>query len=90
MGERKKILIVDVPDVYNSFAPFIHRWGYKVSGVHSSFVDSILEMISSKRIDLLIVAIVQFFSNETKLKNFESHWFCDFSSIFSCFLKFGV
>ena len=36
------------------------------------------------------VIIVQFFFNETKLKNFESHWFCDFSSIFSCFPKFSA
>ena len=36
------------------------------------------------------IAHVQFFSNETKSKDFESHWFCDFSSIFSCFPKFAA
>lgn len=54
---RKRILLVDVPDVYKSFSPLIHRWGYQVIATYSNSADSISEMILREQVDLLIVAM---------------------------------
>ena len=54
--QRKKILIVDVPGICKEFASLIHRWGYKVSIAYSTNIDSVLELISREKIDLIIAA----------------------------------
>ena len=56
MELKKQILIIDVPDMFDTLASHIYRWGYEPIGTSNQIGDSILEMISRERIDLLIVA----------------------------------
>lgn len=54
--EKKRILIVEIPQTCSDLYQLLTRWGYEPVELHHTNSDSVLDMIAGKEFDLLIIA----------------------------------
>lgn len=56
MLKKRKILIVDVPGIFDTLSYNLISWGYDAIGILSQTKEAILRMIEEGEVDLLVVA----------------------------------
>jgi len=56
MSAKKKILIVEIPQTCHGLSQILGRWGYAPFESAATSSDEVLELISEKGFDLLIIA----------------------------------